>query len=199
MVDSLDQGAGIGGSGQEIALEAIEVFDGQHDLGFLRLLGGLAEDLDGPFLLIGVRPAAGEDAERRVIRSGQDFAAEHSCHLDGPFQMIETGLPQARIGTDRIGGWRGTADRGAAKTVIVQLFADRLVMGSISRKQRDFHTVKARLLELGKEWEMLLRDMRGPQKEVHAGLHQYVSVASIYRGTVAPYCPAGALFWQVGE
>ena len=119
----LDQGAGVGGGGQEIALEAVEILDGEHDLGLLRVLGGLAQHVGGAFLLVGGRPGAGEDAERRMIGPAQVVAAERGRHVDGPLDALEAGLRTAASGLIGLAVGRDDGDGGAAEAVVVQLLA----------------------------------------------------------------------------
>ena len=76
----------------------------EHDLVLLGELGRLLQHLDAA---ASFRPRsgrlAGEDAERRVIRPAQIFAAQNGRHLDGPFVAFDRGLANAGIGADRIG------------------------------------------------------------------------------------------------
>ena len=106
MIDALDQGLGVGRRGQEVALEAIEIFDGQHHLVLGGKLGGLPQHVGGVLLLVVGRPVAGEDADGRVIGPAQILAAQGRRHLDRPLDAIEAALRIVASGlTGLVSAW----------------------------------------------------------------------------------------------
>ena len=186
VADPLHIGLGIGHRVEEVALEAVERLDRQHEAGLRRDLGRRAMHLGGARLLVLGRAAAGEHRERLVERPAQELAAEHLRALDRPFEMVERARPARRIGADRavrLVGQHG--DRGAGEAMVRERAREPPEMRDLALEQRDLDAVVAARLELGQERQMLLADMGRPEQEIEAGPHASLPAT-------APPLPAGS-------
>ena len=145
MIDALHQFLGLGRRGQEVALEAVEIFDGQHDLVLLGELGRLPQHLDGRGSFrrrwgrCRRRPPSGE-----WYGPAQVFAAEDGRHLDGPLVPIDGGLANAGIGADRVRVRPDHGDRRAAEALLLQLRGDRLVVVGVAFEERQSRRRRSR-------------------------------------------------------
>ena len=138
---------------------------------FLRLLGGDAQHLDGPLLLVVGRPGPGEDAERGVIRPGHVRAAHRRGHGNRPLVVLDGFLAHGGVGADRVVIGAAAGDGGRGQAEFLQLLADLLEMGLVALEERDFHAVVAGFLQAGQKREVLGGDVRAPEQQVHSEFH----------------------------
>ena len=171
MTHRLDQGAGVGGRGQEIALEAVQVLDGEAYLRLLGVFRGLAQHVGGVLLLVFRGPGPREDCQRRVERPRQDVAAQDRRPIDGPFQAIDRGRADRGIGADRIGLRRQAGHRGGPQSLPIQFLAHGSIVSVVALEDRQLDAVVTRMFELLEDREVFLGDVRGPEQQVEAVTH----------------------------
>src|SRR5207302_846451 len=133
---------------------------------------GLSQDIGATFLLIFRGPRAGENSKRRMKWASHEFRLQSRRPFNEPFEPLHSRMAKSRVRSDRVGFGSHQTDGCAGKAQVVEFLADLLVMLHITFKDRDFHALVADLLQFGQDWEMVPRDMRRPQQQIHAGLHE---------------------------
>src|SRR5262249_2463667 len=155
---------GAGGGGEEVALEAVEVLDGEGDLVGPGVLGGAAHDVGRALPLVVGGAGAGEDADGGVVGTAQVVAAEDGGGVEGPLQVVEGLLAHAGVGADRIAALTGVADGdgGAGQAEVVEFLAYLPVVAGVAAEDGQLDAVEAGGLQLGEQREVLLGDVGGP-------------------------------------
>lgn len=87
------------------------------------------------------------------------MAAQNVIHLYDPREPFDRCFSDRCIRADRVGIGADDGHGCTAKAEGIELVPDRLEMGGITFEYRDFDAVKAGLLQVGKDREMILRDV----------------------------------------
>ena len=130
------------------------------------------ERLDAVLELVLGRSLAREDADGGVGRTAEDLTTERLAALHDAIEVGDGGVPDLRIGRDRIGFRAHHRDGRRAQAEALQPLAQPLERREIGRvEDRDLDGVEAEDLDLVEDRVLLLGDVGGPQEQVHAGFH----------------------------
>ena len=146
MIHALDQDPRVGRCGEEVAFEAIEVFDRQRHAGAFGDFRSLVQDVGSAFFLVLRGAASRKYAQGRMERTGHDLAFQSRRPLEEALEALDRGLAQVRLRTDRIGLRRHETDRGAAQAEVIELLAKPLVVIHVAFEDRNLDAVESCLL-----------------------------------------------------
>ena len=103
VVDGLDEADGLRGGREEIDLEAVEIFGGDHHAAGLGFLTGELQGFDTGLEFVWGGSISGEHADGRVGGAAEDLAAERLTAFHDAVEVGDGGVADRLVGRDRVG------------------------------------------------------------------------------------------------
>ena len=163
----------VGRGVEEIALEAIQIFDAQGHAGGLGVLGVLSHAVDAPLPFVGRGPDAREFADRRMVGAAEQLRADRVRALQHLLHIVDGQGADLGVGADRIVVGVAARDRGPLEADFVEPLAPLGEFLRVGVKDRQLHAVVAQRFELLEHGQQRIAQVARPQEHVHAEFHGF--------------------------
>ncbi len=186
MSDFSTKATGVLSTVQKITFKAVQVFNNQSDVVRFAIIRRFLQCFLAPIPFVVSASGTGKFAECRVNRAAQMSGSGQRTHVDGLFQMVQTGFANSGVRINRIGFRRADRDRCGAEFQFSQPGPQFFEVVTVQIEHWQFDSIESDCLKLLEHGEVLLSNLRIPEQQVH----------SIFHGSILQECFL-ILLWQM--
>ena len=171
MIDLADEGRRLGGTGRQVTLEAVEIFEDQHHPRLLGVVGDGEQCLPGPSQFLRGRTSPAELADGRVNRPDELFDSPGLAGVHHPHQVVAGRHPDGGGRIDGVRLFRTDRDGRTLQPQAIEMGPHPAMQRRVEIEDRNLDGVVAPAANVIEQREMRFVDLGGPQQQVEAINH----------------------------